>query len=69
MDAIHEILALLRRQSELEIEILNGREAGIATERVLEGIRRRLAAHPRANYVSRCSFSATQLALNLCRQG
>jgi hypothetical protein len=48
MDTIHQVVALLRRHSELEIEILNGRGAGIAIEQELEATRRRLAAHPRA---------------------
>lgn len=32
MDTIHEIGALLRRHSDLEIGILNGRGAGMALE-------------------------------------
>jgi hypothetical protein len=41
-----EVVALLRKHSELELQILNGRGAAVATERELEATVRRLAAHP-----------------------
>jgi plasmid stabilization system protein ParE len=43
-----EVVALLRKHSELELQILNGRGAAVATERELEATVRRLAAHPHA---------------------
>ena len=43
-----EVVALLRKHSELELQILNGRGAAVATERELEATVRRLAAHPQA---------------------
>ena len=43
-----EIVALLRKHSELELQMLNGHSAAVATERELEATLRRLAAHPQA---------------------
>jgi hypothetical protein len=43
-----EVVALLRRHSELELQILNGRGAAVVTESELEATARRLAAHPQA---------------------
>ena len=43
-----EVLALLRKHSELELQILNGHGAAVVTERELEATVRRLAAHPQA---------------------
>ena len=48
MHNITEVVALLRKQSELELQILNGHGAAVATERELEATWRRLAAHPHA---------------------
>lgn len=48
MDNVAEIVALLRKQSELEIQILNGHSAAVATERAWEATLRRLAVHPHA---------------------
>jgi hypothetical protein len=44
----HGIVALLRKHSELELQILNGRGAAVVTESELEATARRLAAHPQA---------------------
>jgi hypothetical protein len=46
VDNVIEVVALLRRHSELELQILNGHGAAVATERELEATVRRLAAHP-----------------------
>ncbi len=43
-----EILTLLRRQTELELHLLNGSGADVTTENELEATRLRLAAHPQA---------------------
>jgi hypothetical protein len=48
MDNIVEVVALLRRQSELELQLLNGDGRPVVTERELEATQRRLAAHPYA---------------------
>ena len=48
MDNIFEIVTLLRRQSELELQLINGDGAAVATERELEATLRRLASHPQA---------------------
>jgi len=48
MDNVIEVVALLRKHSELELRILNGHGAAVATERELEATVRRLAAHPHA---------------------
>ena len=48
MDNVLEVVALLRKHSELELRILNGHGAAVATERELEATVRRLAAHPHA---------------------
>ena len=48
MHNVIEVLALLRRHSELELQILNGHGAAVATGRELEPKGRRLAAHPHA---------------------
>jgi len=48
MDNVTEIVALLRKQSELELQILNGHGLAIATERELEATCRRLVEHPQA---------------------
>jgi hypothetical protein len=48
MDNVDEIVALLRKQADLENQILNGHGTAVATERELEATRRRLVAHPQA---------------------
>lgn len=48
MDNVIEIVALLRKHSELELQILNGHGTAVATERELEATVRRLAEHPQA---------------------
>ena len=48
MDNVSEALALLRKQADLEIAILNGDRGAVATEQELEATRRRLFAHPQA---------------------
>jgi hypothetical protein len=49
MDNVTEIVALLRKQADLEIAIMNDRRsAAVATEQELEATRRRLFAHPQA---------------------
>jgi proline dehydrogenase len=48
MDNVTEIVALLRRQADLEIAIMNDRRNAVATEHELEATRRRLFAHPQA---------------------
>jgi plasmid stabilization system protein ParE len=48
MDNVIEIVALLRKHSELELQMLNGHSAAVATERELEATVQRLAAHPQA---------------------
>jgi hypothetical protein len=45
MDNVIEVVALLRKHSELELQILNGHGVAVATERELEATQRRLAAH------------------------
>jgi plasmid stabilization system protein ParE len=48
MDNVIEVVALLRKHAELELQILNGHGAAAATERALEATVHRLAAHPQA---------------------
>jgi proline dehydrogenase len=48
MDNVSEIVALLRKQADLEIAIMNGLSSAVATEQELEATRRRLFAHPQA---------------------
>jgi hypothetical protein len=48
MDNVTEVVALLRKQADLEAHILNGNGTAIASEQELEATRRRLAAHPQA---------------------
>jgi proline dehydrogenase len=48
MDNVSEIVALLRKQADLEIAIMNGHRGAVATEQELEATRRRLLAHPQA---------------------
>jgi hypothetical protein len=48
MDNVTEVLALLRKQADLEIQIMNGNGTAVASERELEATRRRLIAHPQA---------------------
>lgn len=48
MENIDEVVALLRRQSELELQLINAAGPAVATEHALEAVRRRLAAHPQA---------------------
>jgi hypothetical protein len=66
-----EVVALLRRHSELEVQILNGHGATEATERELEATIRRLAAHPHASpdapLVKSRSIVAALIAKTLAR--
>ena len=48
MDNVTEIVALLRKQADLEMAIMNDRRSAVATEQELEATRRRLFAHPQA---------------------
>jgi hypothetical protein len=48
MDNVTEVVALLRKQTELEQELMNGRNSAVSVERDLEVTLRRLAAHPHA---------------------
>jgi hypothetical protein len=48
MDNVTEVVALLRKHSELELQILNGRGTAVAAARELEATVRRLPAHPQA---------------------
>jgi len=48
MDNVSEIVALLRKQADLEIAIMNDRRSAGATEQELKATRRRLFAHPQA---------------------
>jgi hypothetical protein len=49
MDNVSEIVALLCKQADLEIAIMNGHRGAVATEQEeLEAARRRLFAHPQA---------------------
>ncbi len=47
MDNVDEIVALLRKQADLENQILNGPGTAVATERELEATRRRRSLIPR----------------------
>lgn len=60
MDNVDEIVALLRKQADLETQIMNGHGTAVATEWELAATRRRLVARrsmqsyrPRAHYVVR----------------
>jgi hypothetical protein len=48
MDNVIEVVALLRKHADLELQILNGHGAAVGTERELEATVRRLAEHPHA---------------------
>jgi proline dehydrogenase len=48
MDNVTEIVELLRKQADLEIQIMNGNGTAVATERELEATRQRLFLHPQA---------------------
>ena len=48
MDNVIEVVTLLRRQSELEMQLIHGDGTAAATENALEATRRRLSAHPQA---------------------
>jgi hypothetical protein len=48
MDNIIEVVTLLRRQSELELQLVQSDGTAVATEHALELTRRGLAAHPQA---------------------
>jgi hypothetical protein len=48
MDNVDEIVALLRKQADLENQIMNGHGTSVATERELAATRRRLVAYPQA---------------------
>jgi hypothetical protein len=48
MENVAESVALLRKQAQLESQILNGTGAAIASEQALEATRRRLASRPQA---------------------
>lgn len=48
MDTIDETVALIRRQAELEMKLMNRSEITPKAERDLLAMRRRLAAHPHA---------------------
>jgi len=48
MENVAEIVTLLRKQAQLESQIINGNGTAIASEQELEATRRRLAAHPQA---------------------
>jgi hypothetical protein len=48
MDNVSEVVALLRKQADLELAIQKGDRSAVATEQELEATRRRLFAHPQA---------------------
>lgn len=48
MDTIDETVALIRRQCELELDLMNRSEITPKAERDLLAMRRRVAAHPHA---------------------
>jgi hypothetical protein len=48
MENVAEVVALLRKQAQLESQIINGTGTAIACEQELAATRRRLAAHPQA---------------------
>ena len=48
MENVAEIVALLRKQAQLESQILNGNGTIIASEQELDATRRQLACHPQA---------------------
>jgi hypothetical protein len=72
MDNVIEVVALLRKHSELELQMLNGHSAAVAvavaTERALEATVHRLAAHPQAlNAVlqtARAFWSASRFSIS-----
>ena len=48
MENVAEVVALLRKQAQLESQIFNGNGTAIASEQELDATRRRLATHPQA---------------------
>ena len=48
MDNLNEAVVPLHRQAEFELRLLNNPSATVATERELEQLLRRIAAHPHA---------------------
>jgi hypothetical protein len=48
VDTIDETVALIRRQTELELELMNRADSSPKAERDLLAMRRRIAAHPHA---------------------
>ena len=48
MDNVTEVVALLRKQADLELAIQNGDRSSVATEQEVDATRRRLFAHPQA---------------------
>ncbi len=48
MDCVTETVSLLRRQAELELQLLNNPATAVATERELAKLVHRLEAHPHA---------------------
>ena len=48
MDNITEVVALLRKQTELQRQLLDGGDSAVSVERDLERTLQRLAAHPHA---------------------
>jgi hypothetical protein len=46
MDNVPEVIALLRKHTEMERELTNDRNSAVSAERDLEVMLRRLAAHP-----------------------
>jgi hypothetical protein len=48
MDNVAEVVALLRRQAQLEQQLLNGQGIAVVTEQALLLTRRRLASRPEA---------------------
>jgi hypothetical protein len=48
MNNVIEVVALLRKHSELELQILNAHGTAVSTELELEATQRRLAAHAHA---------------------
>jgi hypothetical protein len=48
MENVAEIVALLRKQADLECQILNAHSIAVGAEQELDVTRRRLATHPQA---------------------
>jgi hypothetical protein len=48
MENVAEIVALLRKQADLECQILNAQSIAVGAEQELDVTRRRLATHPQA---------------------